>query len=272
MKFDISSLLVKSKEHDSKIEDIVNTNTKFVTKIKNIENNINNSDTKIKNIENSNSKNNKNINKLNHNFAIYAANITKQIDNIKNVIPSITKNTSNISENLRLINTKSDIIDNNKNNITNNYNITQINKKKSEFDTLLIDNSTENIKSIKNDIDNYYKLKDIIIFDIEKSNIPEDIKINTPIFSFIQSSLNNNFRKDSYLEFDSSILILLNKHYINIGFFHFCLEIFDDENVLFKSIKMSFNGTISKFCNITNNCIVKIPDNYDKIYFKLLIS
>ena len=44
MKFDVSTLLVKSKEHDSKIEDILNTNTEFDTKIKNIENNITNSD------------------------------------------------------------------------------------------------------------------------------------------------------------------------------------------------------------------------------------
>ena len=177
---------------------------------------------KIKNIENNNSKNNKNINKLNRNFAIYATNITKQIDNIKNVIPSITKNTSNISnisENLKLINTKSDIIDNNKNNITNNYNITQINKKKSELKKSLIDNNKNSINSIKNDIENYYKLKDIIIFDVEKTNISEDVTINVPKFTFIKSSLDNNFKKNSYLEFDSSILIFFNKHYINIGFF-----------------------------------------------------
>ena len=119
-----------------------------------------------------------------------------------------------------------DITKNNTTNITNNYNISQIDKKKSEFNTTLIDNNTENIKFIKNDIDNYYKLKDIIIFDIEKTNISEDIHINSPIFTFIQTSLNNNFKKDSYLEFDSSILIFFNKHYINIGFFSFILRIF----------------------------------------------
>ena len=54
-----------------------------------------------------------------------------------------------------------DITKNNKTNITNNCNISQINKKKSEFNTSLIDNNTENLKSIKNDIENYYKLKDI---------------------------------------------------------------------------------------------------------------
>ena len=131
MKFDISTLLVKSKEHDSKI----NTNE------------------------------------------------------------------SNIFSNLSKIDT-------NESNITNNHNISQINKKKSEFNTTLIDNNKNNINSIKNDIANFYKLKDIIIFGIDKTNAPEDIHINSPKFVIIQSRLNNNnFKKDCYLEFDSSILI-----------------------------------------------------------------
>ena len=155
----------------------------------------------------------------------------------------------------------------------NNYNITQINKKKSEFNTTLIDNNKNNINSIKNNIKNYYKLKDIIIFDVEKTNISEDVNINVSKFTFIQPSLDNNFKKDSYLEFDSSILIFFNKHYINIGFFHILLEYFNDENVLFKSIKMPLgSGTISKYSNIINSCIIKIPDNFNSIYFKLSIK
>ena len=148
MKFDISTLLVKSKEHDSKID----------------------------------------------------------------------MNKNNISENLTLINSKSDIIEDNKSNITNNYNISQINKKKTEFNTTLIDNNKNSINSIKNDIENYYKLKDIIIFDIEKTNIPEDVYINSPKFVVIQYGLNNNFKKDCYLEFDSSILTFFNRHYIKSDF------------------------------------------------------
>ena len=40
MKFDISSLLLKSKEHDSKIKDIENNNIDFDTKIKKLDRNI----------------------------------------------------------------------------------------------------------------------------------------------------------------------------------------------------------------------------------------
>ena len=115
---------------------------------------------------------------------------------------------------------------NNTTNITNNYNFSQLNKKKTEFNTSLIDNNTKNIKSLKDDNENYYKLKDIIIFDIEKTIVSENININSPKFVIIQSNLNNNFEKDSHLEFDSSILIFFNKNYINVGFFSFITRIF----------------------------------------------
>ena len=165
------------------------------------------------------------------------------------------------------------ILDKFKDTVENNYNISQINKNKIEFNSSLIDNHTNTLKSIKNDIDNSYKLKDITIFDIEKTNVSEDIHINSPTFVIIQSRLNNNFKKDSYLEFDSSILIFFNKHYINIGFFHILLEYFNDKNTLIKAIKLPLaSGSIAKFCNITNSCIIKIPNDFEKIYFKLSIK
>ena len=56
-------------------------------------------------------------------------------------------------------------------------------------------------------------------------------------------------------------------------FFHLFLEFFDDKDKSFKTIKLPLaSGSIAKFCNLTNNCIIKIPDNYDKIYFKLSIK
>ena len=237
--------------------EIINIKTNF----ENIENTIKNYNTdiiKIPDIENDITDINSNIKDL--------ANIETTLDNVK-----YRQGVINII--LDRLTPLNDITKNNTINITNNYNISQINKKRSEFNTTLIDNDINNIKSIKNDIDNYYKLKDIIISDIQNTNISEDIHINSPIFTFIQSSLNNNFKKDSYLEFDSSILLFFNKHYINIGFFHILLEYFNDENTLIKAIKLPLaSGSIPKFCSITNSCIVKIPDNYDKIYFKLSIK
>ena len=237
MKFDVSGLLVKSKEHDSKI--------------------------------------NNDGNNVNSNFSLIKdnkSNISENLKSINSKSDIIEDNKRKISENLKLINTKSDIIEDNKNNITNNYNISQINKKKSEFNTKSIDNNINSINSIKNDIENYYKLKDIIIIDIEKTNITETIDINNHEFIIVQSSLNNIFIKDSYIQFDSSILIFFNKHYINIGFFHILLEYFDDKNVLIESIKMPIIGMISRHCNITNSFIIKLPDNFNEMYFKLSIK
>ena len=215
------------------------------------------------------------------------SNITENLKLINSKSDIIETNKNNIPENLELINTKSDIIEDNKNNITNNYNISQINKKKSEFNTTLIDNNKNNITNNYNItqinkkisefnttlIDNNKNNINSIKNDIVKTNISEDVHINSPKFSFIQSSLNNNFKKDSYLEFDSSILIFFNKHHINIGIFHILLEYLYSENELFKELKLPLaSGSIAKFCNVTNSCIIKLPDNFNKIFFKLSIK
>ena len=50
------------------------------------------------------------------------------------------------------------------------------------------------------------------------------------------------------------------------------MECFNDENVLFKSIKMPIMGLVSKHCIITNSCIIKLPKDLDKIYYKLSIK
>ena len=242
MKFDISTLLVKSKEHDSKIE---NNETNISENLSLIGDNKSNISENLKLINSKSDIIENNETNISENLSLIEDNENNISENLKLINTKsdiIEHNKNNIAVNSKLMNTKSYIIDNNKNNITNNYNITQIIKKKSEFNTSLIDNNIENLKSIKNDIENYYKLKDIIIFDIIKTNIAEHINKSLPKFTIIQSSLNNNFKKDCYLEFFSSILTFFNKHYINIGFFHMLLEFFDDENELFKSIKLPIIG------------------------------
>ena len=122
-----------------------------------------------------------------------------------------------------------------------------------------------------NTIEQNYKLKDIIIIDIIKSTIPETIDNNNNEFIIINSSL-NNLKKDSYLQFESSILIFFHKHYINIAFFHILLEYFNDKKVLIESIKMPIIGMISRYANITNSSIIKITNDLDKIYYRLSIK
>ena len=197
----------------------------------------------------------------------------KDLGNIKTTLNNLKYPHSAINIILDRLTPLQNVVKNNSTSITNNYNISLVNKKKSESNLTLVDNNTNNIKSIRNDIDNYYKLKDIIIIDIDKTNISEDININSPKFIITNSNLNKTFKKDSFIEFCSSILIFFNKHYINIGFFHLLLEYFNDENKSFKTIKLPLSsGAISKFCNITNSCIVRIPNNFNKIYSKLSIK
>ena len=187
MKFDISSLLVKSKEHDSRIitnvSDISSNLSKINTNVSDMSSNLS-----LINANKSNITNNYNISQINKKKSEFS---TTSIDHNKN----------NISDNLLLINT-------NKSNITNNYNISQINKKKSEFNTTSIDNNKNNISSIKNDIENYYKLKDIIIFDIE-NNINRVINTNSPKFIILKNDIVYKFKKGSYIECNLSILIFL---------------------------------------------------------------
>ena len=74
------------------------------------------------------------------------------------------------------------------------------------------------------------------------------------------------------MEFFPSMLLYFNKHYINIGFFHLLLEYYNEENILFESIKRPIIGMVSKHSIITNSCIIKLSDNFNKIFFKLSIK
>ena len=86
MKFDISALLVKSKEHDSKIDTNKNNISENLTLI--------------------NSK--------------FETNRNDIAENLSLINSKFETNKYNIAENLTLINSKSDIMDDNKNNISEN--------------------------------------------------------------------------------------------------------------------------------------------------------
>ena len=128
MKFDISSLLVKSKEHDSKI------------------------DTNKSNISS-------NLSLINSKSDIIEDNKNNIAENLKVINSKFETNKNNISENLTLINSNESRLDNIENDIedintkvTNNYNITQINKKNIGFKTGIIDNQITAINSTLNEL------------------------------------------------------------------------------------------------------------------------
>ena len=128
MKFDISALLVKSKKHDSKIE----TNKNNISE---------------------------NLTLINSKFETNKSSISENLTLINSKSDIIETNKNNISENLTLINSNKNRLDNIENDIvnintkvTNNYNITQINKKNIDFKTGIIDNQITAINSTLNDL------------------------------------------------------------------------------------------------------------------------
>ena len=267
-----------------------------------ISNKFNENDKKININKNNISSNTSLIDTNKNNISDNTSLIDTNKNNISDNTLLIDTNKNNIFDNTSLIDTNKNNISTLKTDVSNNYNFTQIKKKKSDNNTTFIDtnrdniatnlttlnnidldliNLRDNISSHQTDIQSLngkvfklndsYKLKDIIIIDIIKSNIPETIDINNNEFVIINSSL-NNLKKDSYLQFDSSILIFFHKHYINIGIFHILLEYFNDKKVLIESIKIPIIGMISRYANITNSCIIKIQNDLDKIYYKLSIK
>ena len=125
----------------------------------------------------------------------YYRKISENVDNIKNSIDitslliksqevdlKIKDIENNYNENLKLINSNESRIDNIENDIeninkkvTNNYNITQINKKNIDFKTGIIDNQISAINSTLNDLKNKNNSK-YSIFRIVKITTVKDTK------------------------------------------------------------------------------------------------
>ena len=138
MKFDISTLLVKSKEHESKID--MNKN----------------------NIS-------ENLTLINSKFETNKNNIAENLSLINPKSDIIETNKNNIAENLTLINSNKNRLDNIENDIvnintkvTNNYNTTQINKKNIDFKTGIIDNQIIAINSTLNDLKTKYSIENFL--------------------------------------------------------------------------------------------------------------
>ena len=236
MKFDISALLVKSKEHDSKIET------------------------------------NKN-------------NIAENLTLINSKSDIIETNKNNISENLTLINSNKNRLDNIENDIvnintkvTNNYNITQINKKNIDFKTGIIDNQITAINSTLNDLktknnNSKYSIENFFIYNIEIENT-YTLNSDNSKFSIFNYDLVDDFRKDSILEINARLLYDYNT-YNNIGKLIHNYKLYDSENVLFhefKSLKSNAGDNLKDDLSQIDLFYVKLNKDYDRIKIELILS
>ena len=163
MKFDISSLLVKSKEHDSKID----------TNESNISGNKSLIDTNTNNITNNLSKINDNTNNINNNLS----KINTNNNNFTSVLNKSNNNVSSISSNLNKINTNLSKITNNTNKINNN--------------TSLIDNNRNNISSNSSLINTY--IKGLNLINTNTSNNSSDISNNLSLIDTNKNNITNNY-------------------------------------------------------------------------------
>ena len=169
MKFDISALLVKSKEHDSKINDIENDISDNLSKIKTNENDISFNLSKIETNETNISSN---LSKIETNENDISSNLSK-----------IETNETNISSNLSKI-------ESNETNISSNL---------SKIETNVSDIS-KIFELIKNKIPQKTFNR---IFDVEN----KEFKFNrsTHFFEIFSSDIENDFIKDGELRISSKI-------------------------------------------------------------------
>ena len=172
----------------------------------------------------------------------------KRLDVIED-IKKIDLNTSEILDIKTNVTDLKNNIKNNSDNVTKNYNISQTNKKKSEVNASLIDNHTNTLKTIKNDIDkinsNIYVptlncfIENIYLFKFDffkELDFKSDIKSLLVYETIIQDS----FKKDSFLELNESILYK-----------------FNDIKAVYYILKESY-----EFLNENNNIL-------DKFYFNI---
>ena len=254
MKFDISALLVKSKEHDSKI------------------------DTNEENIS-------ENLTLINSKFETNKNNISESLTVINTKSDIIETNKNNISENLTLINSNENRLDNIENDIvnintkvTNNYNTTQINKKNTDFKTDIIDNQIIAINSTLNDLKtknniSKYSIENFFIYNIEIENT-YTLNSDNLQFSIFNYELEDDFRKDSILEINARLLYDYNS-YNDIGKLIHNYKLYDAENVLFhkfKSLKSNAGDNSKDDLFQIDLFYVKLNKDHDRIKIELILS
>ena len=233
IKFDISALLVKSKEHDSKIETNKNNIAENLTLI---------------------------ISKFETNKYNIAENLT--LINSKSDITQANKN--NISENLTLINTKSDIIEANKKNIDFKTGI--IDNQITAINSTLNDLKTKNNNSkysIENsfiyniEIENTYTLNsDNLQFSIFNYDLEDDFKKD----SILEINARLLYDYNSY----NNIGKLIHNYKLYEGenvLFH-----------EFKSLKSNAGDNLKDDLSQIDLFYVKLNKDYDRIKIELILS
>ena len=216
----------------------------------------------------------------------YYRKISENVDNIKNSIDiaslliksqevdlKIKDIENNNNENLTLIQTKINDIENINTKVTNNYNITQINKKNIDFKTGIIDNKITAINSTLTDLKSKYSIENFFIYNIEIENT-YSFNTDNPKFSIFNYDLVDDFKKDSIIEVNARLLYDYNS-YNNIGKLIHNYKLYDSENVLFhefKSLKSNAGDNLKDDLSQIDLFYVKLNKDYIKIKIELILA
>ena len=223
----------------------------------------------------------------------YYRKISENVDNIKNSIDiaslliksqevdlKIKDIENNNNENLKLINSNESRLDNIENDIlnintkvTNNYNISQINKKNIDFKTDIIDNQIIAINSDLNNLKSKYSIENFFIYNIEIENT-YSFNSDNPKFSIFNYDLVDDFRKDSILEVNTRLLYDYSG-YNNIGKLIHNYKLYDSENVLFyeyKSLNTNAGDNLKDDLHQGDVFYVKLDKDYIKIKIELILA
>ena len=216
----------------------------------------------------------------------YYRKISENVDNIKNSIDitslliksqevdlKIKDIENDNNENLTLIQTKINDIENINTKVTNNYNITQINKKNINFKTGIIDNQITAINSTLNNLKSKYSIENFFIYNIEIENT-YSFNTDNPKFSIFNYDLVDDFRKDSILEVNTRLLYDYTG-YNNIGKLIHNYKLYDSENTLFyeyKSLKTNAGDNLKDDLSQIDLFYVKLNKDYIKIKIELILA
>ena len=216
----------------------------------------------------------------------YYRKISENVDNIKNSINiaslliksqevdlKIKDIENDNNENLTLIQTKINDIENINTKVTNNYNITQINKKNIDFKTGIINNQITAINSTLNNLKSKYSIENFFIYNIEIENT-YSFNTDNPKFSIFNYDLVDDFKKDSILEVNARLLYDYTG-YNNIGKLIHNYKLYDSENVLFhefKSLKSNAGDNLKDDLSQIDLFYVKLNKDYIKIKIELILA
>ena len=179
-----------------------------------------------------------------------------------------------IEQNSNSINSNENKINALETKVTNNYNITQINKKDIDFKTDIINSQIEDInKTLTNTQNSKYSLDNFFNYNIEIENT-YTLNSENLEFSIFNYVLVDDFRKDSILEVNTRLLYDYTG-YDNIGKLIHNYKLYDGENTLFheyKSLKTNAGDNLKDELSQIYLFYVKLNKDYDRIKLELILS